>query len=74
MYKGVGGTVEAFYFAVGDDNLYMIVDMPIHVDATALYLMVNASGSIKAKDSLLITPEEVDQAIKKTVNYRPPEQ
>ncbi len=74
LIKGLGGTLEAFYYAFGDDDFFIISDIPGNVDATAVSLMVNASGAVKAKVVVLITPEEVDQATKKTVDYRPPGQ
>jgi uncharacterized protein with GYD domain len=70
--KGVGGRLEAFYYAFGSDDFVIIVDVPSNVDAAALSLAVNASGAVESRITVLITPEEVDQATKKTVNYRPP--
>ena len=70
--KGVGGRLEAFYYAFGNDDFVIIVDLPSNVDASALSLTVNASGAVKSRMTVLITPEEVDQATKKTVKFRPP--
>jgi uncharacterized protein with GYD domain len=70
--KGLGGKLEAFYFAFGDHDAYVIVDVPDNVSATAASLAVNASGAVRVKTTVLLTPEEVDQATKKTVAYRPP--
>ena len=70
--KGVGGRLEAFYYAFGNDDFVIIVDLPSNVDASALSLAVNASGAVKSRMTVLITPEEVDQATKKTVKFRPP--
>ena len=70
--KGVGGRLEAFYYAFGNDDFVIIVDLPSNVDASALSLAVNASGAVKSRMTVLITPEEVDQATKKTVKYRSP--
>jgi uncharacterized protein with GYD domain len=70
--KGVGGRLEAFYYAFGSDDFIIIVDLPSNVDASALSLTANASGAVKSRMTVLITPEEVDQATKKTVNFRPP--
>jgi uncharacterized protein with GYD domain len=64
--------VEAFYYAFGSDDFLIIVDLPSNVDASALSLTVNASGAVKSRMTVLITPEEVDQATKKTVKFRPP--
>ena len=72
VIKGMGGTLEAFYFAFGENDVVGIIDFPDQVTATAASLAVNASGAAQLKITVLITPEEVDQATKKTVNYRPP--
>ena len=74
LVKGMGGTLEVFYWAFGGDDFFIIVDMPDNVAATAVSLMVNATGAVKYRTTVLITPEEVDQATKKTVIYRPPGQ
>jgi len=72
LVTGMGGRLEALYFAFGGDDLFIIADVPSSVDCTAGALMVNASGAVKLRTTVLITPEEVDEATKKTVNYRPP--
>ncbi len=74
VVKSVGGTLEAFYFAFGDNDFYVIVDAPDNVSITAASLVVNVSGAVKMKTVALLTPEEVDQVVKKTVDYRPPGQ
>lgn len=70
----MGGTLEAFYYAFGDDDVFTIVDLPDNVSTAALALIVNASGAVKIKTTVLLTPEEVDQVTKKSVDYRPPGQ
>jgi len=70
--KGLGGQLEAFYYAFGNNDFVIIVDLPSNVDATALSLAANASGAVESRITVLITPEEVDQATKKTVKFRPP--
>ena len=72
VIKSVGGTLEAYYFAFGDNDFYVIADMPDNVSTSAASLIVNASGAVKVKTIVLLTPEEVDQVIRKSVNYRPP--
>jgi uncharacterized protein with GYD domain len=72
LVKSLGGRVEAFYFAYGDRDVVTIVDLPDSATATAVSLTVAASGAVRCKTTVLITPEEVDQAVKKTVSYRPP--
>jgi uncharacterized protein with GYD domain len=70
--KGLGGRLEAFYYAFGNDDFVAIVDLPSNVDASALSLTANATAAVKSRMTVLITPEEVDQATKKTVKFRPP--
>jgi uncharacterized protein with GYD domain len=68
----VGGTVEATYWCFGDDDFYIIADMPDNAAAAATSLTVAASGAVGIKTVVLMTAEEVDQATQQTVNYRPP--
>src|SRR5437016_5495347 len=72
MVRGLGGKLESFYFAFGDIDAYVVVDIPDNVTAAALALAVNRSGAVKTTTVPLMTVEEVDQAVKKTVSYRAP--
>ena len=67
-----GAKMEAFYFAFGDNDAYVIVDAPDQATVSAASLTINASGAVRLKTVVLITPEEIDQAVKKGVTYRPP--
>jgi uncharacterized protein with GYD domain len=71
-YKSVGGTIEAFYYAFGDTDVYVIGDVPDNASATALALAVASSGLVTVKTTVLMTPQEVDEAVKKHPSYRPP--
>ena len=73
MAKSAGGKLEAFYFAFGESDVYAIIEAPDNTSAAALALAPNATGALRIKTTVLLTPEEVDQATKKTVSYRPPE-
>ena len=70
--QSVGGSLEAFYFAFGDNDFYIIVDLPDNVTTTAVSFVGNVSGAFSIKTIVLLTPEEVDEAIKKSVDFRPP--
>ena len=74
LFGSVGGKVEAFYYAFGDTDLFVIADVPDNVTAAALSLIVNAAGTATAKITVLLTAEEIDAATKKTATYRPPGQ
>ena len=72
MLASVGGKLDAFYFAFGDTDLYVIADMPDHLAAAAVALTVAQSGKASTSTVVLLTAEEMDAASKKTVAYRPP--
>jgi uncharacterized protein with GYD domain len=72
MVEGVGGSLEAFYFSFGESDVVAIADLPDNAAATAIALTVNAAGGATTKTSLLMTPEEVDEAAQRSVEYRPP--
>ena len=72
LVEGVGGTLESVYFAFGDDDIYAIGELPDQASAAAVSLIVGASGLVKVKTVVLLTPEEIDDATKKSVDYRPP--
>ena len=74
LIESVGGTLEAYYFAFGENDFYVIADVPDNKSAAAGSLIVSASGTAKAKTVVLLTPEEVDEVVKMTVEYRPPGQ
>ena len=70
--SGLGGRLEAFYFAFGGSDVFVIADLPDNASAAALSLAVAAGGGLQPSTTVLMTPEEMDQATQKTVNFRPP--
>ena len=72
LAESVGGSLESFHFGFGDSDAYVIVDLPDNEAAAAVALTVNASGATAAKTIVLLTPEEVDAAAQRSVDYRPP--
>jgi uncharacterized protein with GYD domain len=72
LMASVGGKLEAFYYALGDTDLYCLVSFPDNASAAAISLIVGAAGGATAKFTVLLTPEEIDAAVKKNPSYRPP--
>jgi uncharacterized protein with GYD domain len=70
--EGLGGSMESFYFAFGDSDVFTVLELPDNEAATAIALTVNASGAVTVKTSVLLTPEEVDAAAQRSVDYRAP--
>ncbi len=70
---GVGGSVESFYFAFGGDDVYVTVDAPSNLAAAAMAAAVNSSGAIARYETVvLLSPDEIDEAMKMSVSYAPP--
>ena len=72
MVEGLGGKVECFYFTFGIRDAIVVVDLPYSVSAAAISIAVSATGLVAYKTTVLLTPEELDAASKKTVVYNPP--
>ena len=67
-----GGKLESFYFAFGETDAYDTVDVPNHSTAAAIALAVNSSNATRVTTVVLMTPEEIDEASRTTVEYRAP--
>jgi uncharacterized protein with GYD domain len=72
LAANMGGTVESFHFAFGDNDAYIIADFPSNVDVAGVAMNVAAVGAATVKTVVLLTPEEIDQAVQKSVDYRAP--
>jgi uncharacterized protein with GYD domain len=72
LFASLGGNVEAFYYAFGDDDVFIIGELPDNATAAALTMKVNAAGVTRVKVTTLLTAQEIDNAVKKTSVYRPP--
>ena len=70
--ESVGGSLESFYFGFGDHDAYVVVDLPDNEAAAAVALTVNAAGGATIQTTVLLTPEQVDEAGKRSVAYRAP--
>jgi uncharacterized protein with GYD domain len=72
LITGLGGSMEAFYFAFGEADVFIICDLPDSSTAAAVSLAVNATGLVDLSMIPLLTVQEIDQACKKSVAYRAP--
>jgi len=71
LIENLGGTIEAFHYAFGEDDLFVSADLPDNVRLTASSLVVNASQAAKVKTIVPSTHEEIDQVTKRSIVYRP---
>ncbi|MEU6715974.1 GYD domain-containing protein [Nonomuraea sp. NPDC046802] len=72
VVESVGGRVEQMYFAFGESDTYVIVDLPTNAASAAMSLAISASGTVRMKTAVLLTPEEIDDAVRMEVAYRAP--
>jgi uncharacterized protein with GYD domain len=72
MVESLGGKIDCFYFAFGETDVVAVVDMPDAVSAAAASMAIGASGAVEGHITVLLTPEEIDQAAKKSPKYTPP--
>jgi uncharacterized protein with GYD domain len=74
LVESLGGTLESYYFAFGSYDGFLIIDGLDNIEMAAAALTGGASGAVRTQTTVLLTCEEVDQAVKKQADYRPPGQ
>ncbi|WNM36082.1 GYD domain-containing protein [Streptomyces sp. Li-HN-5-11] len=72
VVSGLGGKIDAMYFAFGEDDLVMIVDFPDAVSMAAVSLTVKATGALHTRATPLLSLEEIDDAVRRQVTFRAP--
>lgn len=70
--EAVGGKLESMYFAFGEVDCFLIADLPDNASAVAFSLAANESGAMATNTIVLVTPEELDNAVAKKVDFRAP--
>ena len=70
--EGLGGKLDALYFALGQHDAFVLADLPDNVSVAALSLAVAASGAARCQTTPLLTPAEMDKAVSKNTAYRAP--
>ncbi len=72
LVESLGGRIETQYFAFGQDDYLLIAELPDNPAAAALAATVGASGAASVSTTVLLTPEEIDAAVRRRAEYRPP--
>jgi uncharacterized protein with GYD domain len=72
LASNMGGSLESFHFAFGAHDGYIIANFPSNVDVAAVGMTVAAAGAAHLETTVLLTPEELDEATERAVEYRPP--
>ena len=73
-YEGIGGKVEAVYWAAsGEYTGVVIAEVPDSATGAAFSMVVGSSGALDAAVAMeLLTSSELDRALSKAISYRPP--
>jgi hypothetical protein len=53
-------------------TLNLTLDLPDNATAATISLAVKKTGAARTRTIVLLTPEEIDQAVKKPVDFQPP--
>ena len=72
LVESLGGQLESFYYAFGETDVYAVVDLPDNASAAAVSIAVGGTGAVTGSFTALLTPEEIDVAVKKSGTYTPP--
>lgn len=72
LAEEMGGKLEVFYYAFGSDDFVIILDLPGNIEMAATAIVAQASGMVKSRVTILMAPEDVDQAVQRKVDFRPP--
>ena len=75
VIERMGGKLESIYFAFGEYDAMLIVELPDNVAMAAISMAVGASGAFRSfKTTVLISMDEAVEAMRKagTISYRPP--
>jgi uncharacterized protein with GYD domain len=72
MLETMGGRLESFYFALGDTDVFAVAEVPDDEAAAAVALAINSSGAVTIRTTKLLTVEQIDEALQRSVDYRPP--
>lgn len=73
--EAVGGTLQGFWYALGEHDAYALYEAPDNVAMAANSLAISAGGALSSLETIpLLTVEETLQALKQAaaISYRPP--
>jgi uncharacterized protein with GYD domain len=72
MLEAMGGRLESFHFAFGDPDVFAVADVPDDEAAAAVAMAINSTGAVSVRTTKLLAPEQIDEALSRSVDYRAP--
>ena len=74
MLSDFGYPTTDLMFAFGNPDAIVILDAPDNISAAAASVAINSTGAVQVRTIVLMTPQEMDEAVKKPVKYKAPGQ
>ena len=68
----LGGHLVSLDYSFGDDDVYAVCDLPDDETAAAVSLRLTASGAVNIQTVKLLSPEQIDAATQRELEYRKP--
>jgi len=72
LASSLGGQLVSLDYAFGEDDVYAICELPDDETAAAVSLRITASGAVTVHTIKLLSPEQIDSAIGRELEYRKP--
>jgi uncharacterized protein with GYD domain len=70
--QSIGGKLNEIYYTFGDNDVILVLDLPDNTAAASFAITAASTGLVRVKTTPLLTVEEVDNAVGKTVQYKAP--
>jgi uncharacterized protein with GYD domain len=74
FFESAGGKLESWYFDYGNSTAYGFVDYPDEISAATAQTTVNAAGLARVLYQPVLSAEETDKALARSMATRPPQQ
>src|ERR1043166_1358001 len=65
----LGGKLDALYFTFGEHDIVLIANLPDQESVAAFCIAASSAGVARTFTTALLTVEETDRALKKSVDY-----
>jgi uncharacterized protein with GYD domain len=70
LASSLGGQLVSLDYAFGEHDVYAICELPDDETAAAVSLRITASGAVTANTVKLLSPEQIDAATRRELDYR----
>jgi uncharacterized protein with GYD domain len=72
LASSLGGRLVSLDYAFGEHDVYAICELPDDEAAAAVSMRITASGAVTATTVKLLSPEQIDAATQRELEYRKP--